>query len=96
MAEIEILRNALRRNPELKKTVSNLSKVEDLDTKKIVEENIKKQMSSIYMQGVCTGWSGFALAVLNNIENMTNVDEIKNYLKKESEKVKEKIFNECE
>lgn len=59
--------------------------------KPAIQKEIEKVMSEARNQGILIGWNAFALRAIENIKNMSSINDIKSYFQSEADKTKEKL-----
>lgn len=90
-AERLMLKQMLETNPKLKEVIDNMIDNPNPETTEIVKNSIEEKLHEFFMKGIHTGWNTFALMAIAHIQDMTDVEEIKNYFKSEAEKAQKKL-----
>lgn len=90
-AERLMLKQMLESNPKLKEVIDNMVDKQNPEMVDVAENAIQKVLNDAQMRGVHIGWNTFALMAIHHIQNMTDVEEIKNYFKAEAAKAQAKL-----
>lgn len=90
-AERLMLKQMLESNPKLKEIIDNMIDQKEPEMKEMVQNAIQEKLNEAQMRGVHIGWNTFALMAIRHTQDMTDAEEIKNYLKSEAEKAQKKL-----
>lgn len=90
-AERLMLKQMLESNPKLKEVIDNMVDKQNPEMVDIAENAIQKVLNDAQMRGVHIGWNTFAMMAIRHIQDMTDVEEIKNYFKAEADKAQAKL-----
>ena len=86
-----LLKERIDSNPKLKAILDGLIENPNPELKDIIQPVIEEDLKKARMDGILIGWQSYALRAIENIKNMTTVEEIKNYFQSEADKTKEKL-----
>lgn len=67
--------------------------MEDDKLKEIIEEAIEPSLKNEFIKGVVAGWNACLITIRRNTNELTNVKDIKAYIKKEIDESKERMNN---
>ena len=90
-AERLMLKQMLESNPKLKEVIDNMVNKQNPEMVDVAENAIQKVLNDAQMRGVHIGWNTFAMMAIHHIQDMTDVEEIKNYFKAEADKARAKL-----
>ena len=90
-AERLMLKQMLESNPKLKEVIDNMVDKQNPEMVDVAENAIQKVLNDAQMRGVHIGWNTFAMMAIHHIQDMTDVEEIKNYFKAEADKAQAKL-----
>ena len=90
-AERLMLKQMLESNPKLKEVIDNMVDKQNPEMVDVAENAIQKVLNEAQMRGIHIGWNTFALMAIHHIQDMTDVEEIKNYFRAEADKVQAKL-----
>lgn len=86
-----MLKQMLESNPKIKEVIDNMVDKQNPEMVDVAENAIQKVLNDAQMRGVHIGWNTFAMMAICHIQNMTDVEEIKNYFKAEADKAQAKL-----
>ena len=90
-AERLMLKQMLESNPKLKEVIDSMIDKQNPEMADVAENAIQKVLNDAQMRGVHIGWNTFAMMAIHHIQDMTDVEEIKNYFKAEAAKAQAKL-----
>lgn len=90
-AERLMLKQMLESNPKLKEVIDNMVDKQNPEMVDVAENAIQNALNDAQMRGIHIGWNTFAMMAIHHIQDMTDVEEIKNYFKAEADKAQAKF-----
>lgn len=90
-AERLMLKQMLELNPKLKEVIDSMIDKQNPEMVDVAKNAIQNALNEAQMRGVHIGWNTFALMATRHIQDMTDVEEIKNYFKAEAAKTQAKL-----
>ena len=90
-AERLMLKHILDTNPKLKQTIDGLIENPNPQLTDIIQPIIEEKLNKARSIGVNIGWDAAFIQAYEKIKNMQNVNEIKAYLKEESNSIRKRM-----
>lgn len=90
-AERLMLKQMLESNPKLKEVIDGMIDKQNPEMVDVAKNAIQNVLNEAQMRGIHIGWNTFAMMAIRHIQDMTDVEEIKNYFKAEADKAQAKL-----
>lgn len=90
-AERLMLKQMLEFNPKLKEVIDSMIDKQNPEMVDVAKNAMQNVLDEAQMRGIHIGWNTFALMAIHHIQDMTDVEEIKNYFKAEAAKAQAKL-----
>ena len=86
-----MLKQMLESNPKLKEVIDNMIDKQNPEMVDTAKNAMQNTLNEAQMRGIHIGWNTFALMAIHHIQDMTDIEEIKNYFKAEADKAQAKL-----
>ena len=90
-AQRVLLETLIKTNPEVERFLDSLLKKETVEQADIIEPIIKEQLKQSRAIGVSIGFQGAMLQAYEKVKDMDNVEEIKECLRIEANKIRQNL-----